>query len=93
LENPINEFETAALMTDKPTPPSSDGRPKGLDPAAPNPTLDRTYYTWSTMFRGILGLASKDEIRSYNAVWEDEKKDVLCKKCEDRKDWLMKYSS
>jgi inner membrane protease ATP23 len=73
-------------MTDKPAPPSSDGSPKGPGP------LDRTYYTWSTMFRGILGLASKDEVRSYNAVWEHEKKDVLCRKCEDRKDYLMKYS-
>jgi hypothetical protein len=45
------------------------------------------------MFRGILGLASKDEVRSYNAVWEHEKKDVLCRKCEDRKDYLMKYSA
>jgi hypothetical protein len=80
-------------MTDKPTPPSLDGRPKAPDPAAPDPKLDRTYYTWSTMFRGILRIAPKEEIRAYNAVWEHEKKDILCKKCEDKKDWLMKYSS
>ena len=88
----LHVLENTALMSEKSNSPSLDGGSKAPN-SAPEPKLDRSFYTWTTMFRGVLGMASKDEIRAYNAVWQHEKKDILCKRCEDRKDWLLKYSS
>jgi mitochondrial inner membrane protease ATP23 len=72
----------------------SDGKPAPSDASRPpnTPELDRTFYTWTTIFKVLSGLASKEEINKYNAVDDVLKRERRCKKCEDDVDWLYQYS-
>jgi len=57
-----------------------------------SPHVDSSFYTWTALFKGLLGTASQEEIQKYNAVHQHVKKDKLCKACEDSKNWMFRYS-
>jgi mitochondrial inner membrane protease ATP23 len=71
----------------------SDRKPEGAPASSPNdPQLDRTYYTWSTIFKVLAGLATKEEVDKYNAVDDVLKREKRCNQCEEEVNWLYQYS-
>jgi hypothetical protein len=60
----------------------------------PNATpLDKSFYTWTNTFKGMLGLLSPTEVQKYNDVHTAIKQDVYCRTCEERKEWALNYST
>jgi hypothetical protein len=60
----------------------------------PNTTpLDKSFYTWTNTFKGMLGLLSPAEVQKYNDVHTAIKQDVYCRRCDERKEWALTYST
>lgn len=64
-----------------------------LNTSAQKPVeLDRSFYTWTTLFKGILGYSTQEEIKRYNQVYDEIHASSLVKRAEENRDWLFQYS-
>ena len=54
--------------------------------------LDRDFYTWTNMFKGMLGFLSPEEVRMYNAVHVTVKESDHIRMCNENKEWAFGYS-
>ncbi|KAF2663181.1 mitochondrial inner membrane protease atp23 [Microthyrium microscopicum] len=63
-----------------------------LSPPPSEPPIDKTFYTWTTLFKAMLGTATQSEIKSYNDAYDTLHIESQCRRCESNRDWLFAYS-
>jgi len=81
--------------------PGSDERPDGApvsQPAASSASetprkLDKSYYTWSTLFSVWAGTATQETMMNYLKERDVVEEERDCQKCEKNRDFLLKYSA
>jgi inner membrane protease ATP23 len=79
---------------------NTDQAPDGAPPAETakpsSPKLDRVYYNWSNTFSILLGrmTGNRDVSLENNYFAEQDaiNEEAYCKRCEDNRDYLFKYS-
>jgi len=67
-------------------------RPNSAKPGNDVDDIDRTYYTWSTLFKGIIGTAKKEEVQAYNRAYDLVNAERQVRRCERTRDWLFNNS-
>ncbi|PSK38101.1 hypothetical protein B9Z65_1292 [Elsinoe australis] len=62
------------------------------DSSTTKPALDKEFYNWSTFFSLLTGTASNQAAESYFKYRDDLHEEQDCKTCNERTEWLLKYS-
>lgn len=62
------------------------------DSSTTKPALDKDFYNWSTFFSLLTGTASNQAAESYFKYRDDLHEEQDCKTCNERTEWLLKYS-
>ncbi|KAF2746327.1 mitochondrial inner membrane protease-like protein ATP23 [Sporormia fimetaria CBS 119925] len=78
----------------------AENAPDGVPPAEaakpPAKKIDPVYYNWSNTFSILLGRMTGDRDTTLESKYFSEmdaiNEDKYCKRCEDNRDWLFKYS-
>ncbi|KAF2403335.1 mitochondrial inner membrane protease atp23 [Trichodelitschia bisporula] len=75
--------------------PSPDAHISSASPPVPvnsAANVDTSFYSWQTWFRALTGEITDEEKRGYLLARDVIKEESDCKRCEESRDWLFKYS-